>query len=109
MAQKEHYIVVAYHEGFAYILQLKGVVAGVFYNNAPKVLKTYKTARKEACKVLVHKKCEYVRIFKVYWNDRVSTDIIWKWENEEPERIVCELTHGEKVTDIIEKPFNNAV
>lgn len=87
----ERFIVVAWFGGIPYMLQYRGVVEWFFYNNHIKMFKTKKTAIKAAYKVAARYMYDNIRVYYMTEGEKVCTDIIRKWENEEAERIVFEL------------------
>lgn len=67
------YIVVAFYKGFAYLLQHKGVINNVFYNNHIKTFKTKETAIKNAHKIGYKYKVSSVKVYKIDGNSEISS------------------------------------
>ena len=68
-----YYIVVAFNKGCAYILQYKGVLSNIFYNNHIKTLKTKQTAIKNAHKIGYKYKVSSVKVYQINENDYISS------------------------------------
>ena len=70
--KKENYIIVAFYNGFAYVLQYRNVISNIFYNNTPKTFRSLKTAEKHA-KLILHKhKCSKVKIYQINEQTEIS-------------------------------------
>lgn len=83
------FVVVAYLNGYAYMLQMRGVINWFFDNNHLKVFKTISTALKAAYKVRAQYKVDCVKVYRIYDNDEHITCCEFpKWDKEQPERIV---------------------
>ena len=83
------YVVVAYINGSAYMLQMRGVINWFFDNNHLKVFKTITTALKAAHKVRAQYRVDCVKVYRIYDNDDYITCCEFpKWDKEQPERVV---------------------
>ena len=83
------FAVVAYCNGSAYMLQMRGVINWFFDNNHLKVFKSVAAATKEAYKVRSRYKVDCVKIYRIYENDDYITCCEFpKWDREQPERVV---------------------
>ena len=67
------YIVVAFYNGFAYLLQYKGVLSNIFHNNHIKTFKTKETAIKNAHKTGYKYKVSSVKVYKIDENTYISS------------------------------------
>lgn len=68
-----HYIVVAFYKGFPYLLQYKGVLSNIFYNNHIKTFKTKETAIKNAIKICHKYKASSVKVYEIDGNSEISS------------------------------------
>ena len=69
----KRYIVVAFYKGFAYLLQYKGVLSNIFYNNHIKTFKTKETAIKNANKIAHKYKASSVKVYEINENSYISS------------------------------------
>ena len=69
----KRYIVVAFYKGFAYLLQYKGVLSNIFYNNHIKTFKTKETAIKNAHKIGYKYKVSSVKVYEINGNSYISS------------------------------------
>lgn len=67
------YIVIAFYEGFAYLLQYKGVLSNIFHNNHIKTFKTKEIAIKNAHKIAYKYKVSSVKVYQVNENSYISS------------------------------------
>jgi hypothetical protein len=67
------YVVVAFYKGIPYLLQYKGVLSNVFYNNHIKTFKTKETAIKNAHKIGYKYKVSSVKVYKIDGNSYISS------------------------------------
>ena len=67
------YIVVAFYKGFPYLLQYKGVLSNVFYNNSVKTFKTKEIAIKNAHKIGCKYKASSVKVYEINENSEISS------------------------------------
>ena len=70
-----YYIVVAFNKGCAYILQYKGVISNIFYNNHIKTFKTKQTAIKNAHKICNKYKLSSVKVYQINENEYIAETI----------------------------------
>lgn len=68
-----HYIVIAFYKGSAYLLQYKGVLSNVFYNNNIKTFKTKEIAIKNAHKISHKYKVSSVKVYQINENSYISS------------------------------------
>ena len=68
-----HYIVIAFYKGSAYLLQYKGVLSNVFYNNNIKTFKTKEIAIKNAHKISHKYKVSSVKVYQIKENSYISS------------------------------------
>ena len=68
-----YYIVVAFYKGFAYLLQYKGVISNIFYNNNLRTFKRKETAIKNAHKTGFKYKVSSVKVYKIDENSYISS------------------------------------
>ena len=68
-----YYIVVAFYKGCAYLLQYKGVLSNIFYNNHIKTFKTKQTAIKNAHKIGYKYKVSSVKVYQINENSYISS------------------------------------
>lgn len=78
----KRYIVVAFHKGFAYLLQYKGVLNNVFYNNHIKTFKTKETAIKNAHKTVYKYKVSSVKVYEIDGNSEISSSMFKENDNK---------------------------
>jgi hypothetical protein len=76
------YIVVAFHKGFPYLLQYKGVLSNVFYNNSIKTFKTKETAIKNAIKISHKYKASSVKVYEIDGNSEISSSMFKENDNK---------------------------
>ena len=67
------YIVIAFYKNSAYLLQYKGVLSNIFYNNHIKTFKTKQTAIKNAHKIGYKYKVSSVKVYQINENEYISS------------------------------------
>ena len=67
------YIVIAFYKNSAYLLQYKGVLSNIFYNNHIKTFKTKQTAIKNAHKICNKYKLSSVKVYQINENEYISS------------------------------------
>lgn len=67
------YIVIAFYKNSAYLLQYKGVLSNIFYNNHIKTFKTKQTAIKNAHKIGYKYKVSSVKVYQINENSYISS------------------------------------
>ena len=67
------YIVIAFYKNSAYLLQYKGVLSNIFYNNHIKTFKTKKIAIKNAHKIGYKYKVSSVKVYQINENSYISS------------------------------------
>lgn len=77
------YIVVAFYKGFAYLLQYKGVLSNIFYNNHIKTFKTKETAIKNAHKIGYKYKASSVKVYEINGNSEISSSDFKENDNKQ--------------------------
>ena len=83
------FAVVAYLNGQAYVLQMRGVLNWYFFNNRLRLFKSVKTAEKAARKVLGTYKVDCVKVYRIFdVDDYITCCVFPKWDKEQPERVV---------------------
>jgi len=78
----KRYIVVAFYKGFAYLLQYKGVLSNIFYNNHIKTFKTKETAIKNAHKIGYKYKVSSVKVYEINENSEISSSMFKENDNK---------------------------
>lgn len=78
----KRYIVVAFYKGFAYLLQYKGVLSNIFYNNHIKTFKTKETAIKNAHKIGYKYKVSSVKVYEINENSEISSSDFKEGDNK---------------------------
>lgn len=78
----KRYIVVAFHMGFPYLLQYKGVLSNVYYNNSIRTFKTKETAIKNAHKVGYKYKVSSVKVYEINENSEISSSMFKENDNK---------------------------
>ena len=68
-----YYIVVAFNKNVTYLLQYKGVLSNIFYNNNIKTFKTKQTAIKNALKIGNKYKLSSVKVYPINENEYISS------------------------------------
>lgn len=76
------YIVVAFYKGLAYLLQYKGVLSNVFYNNHIKTFKNKETAIKNAHKIGYKYKVSSVKVYRIDENSYISSSYFKENDNK---------------------------
>ena len=69
----KRYIIVAFYKGLPYLLQYKGVLSNIFYNNHIKTFKTKETAIKNAHKIGYKYKVSSVKVYEINGNSEISS------------------------------------
>ena len=69
----KRYIIVAFYKGLPYLLQYKGVLSNIFYNNHIKTFKTKETAIKNAHKIAHKYKVSSVKVYEINENSYISS------------------------------------
>lgn len=69
----KRYIIVAFYKGLPYLLQYKGVLSNIFYNNHIKTFKTKETAIKNAHKIAHKYKASSVKVYEINGNSEISS------------------------------------
>lgn len=77
-----YYIVVAFNKGCAYLLQYKGVLSNIFYNNHIKTFKTKQTAIKNAHKICNKYKLSSVKVYQLNENEYISSSLFKENDNK---------------------------
>ena len=68
-----YYIVVAFNKNVTYLLQYKGVLSNIFYNNHIKTFKAKQTAIKNALKICNKYKLSSVKVYPINENEYISS------------------------------------
>lgn len=71
----EKYLIVAFRNNLPYIMQHGNKLSGIFYNNAPKLFKTMKTAMRNAIKTYLKYQTQCVKVYKIVANEEISSDM----------------------------------
>lgn len=78
----KRYIVVAFHMGFPYLLQYKGILSNVYYNNSIRTFKTKETAIKNAIKISHKYKASSAKVYEIDGNSEISSSMFKENDNK---------------------------